>query len=478
MFRLLRYENTQKKIMVLVFVMMILGYIGLEIYFNYRLLEQMSTQTSAYEIKNIENWGRILTGIGLALFLAKASLKDAEEHAGTMLIRFATACVFTITLSFFLQWLLVKCIVSSASLENKSKALLITQASNTIVPYYNDNDENHQVKELNLPKEYVQEQQERRKAKYFSKAEPCLQGKQFFQLETKLDRALFPYRTLIQPFDEERLKQPVIRFHDCMLAEQIVKVKTDKISLPSKNELKEQLYVTYKELNTAYQQEVNKLKRQLERREIFIPHARSIEKKQQQEWIRQSKLAFGAENEISPNYSREKFMNHPEINTYVEKLIQQKKQEKQKIKDIKQQAFEQQKVELFAFYNQHRQFIADLNVDIDENIKIREEDVKLTEQSYKAMVMPMVALSLSLFFVSLNFISFISLILFYSRPVWGKAFVLLGMCTVLALPVLKPLKSIQSEVQEVNSTQSIGRVSQYVLTAVEYYQTIILKLYR
>src|SRR5690606_21327111 len=152
----------------------------------------------AKEIDYIESFGKTLSGLGLAMLLMKFFLKKVES-GGQFIGLFMLISMGTIALSFFIQGQIIKGIVNSGSDENKAKSMLITQASNTIVPYYDD-------------KRFVAAEGEKldpteEKQRYLSLAQKCSAEQDTFLVNSPLEKALFPYHALNRPFTEDTYKK-------------------------------------------------------------------------------------------------------------------------------------------------------------------------------------------------------------------------------------------------------------------------------
>lgn len=95
------------------FLMLLAAYAVLELSFNHRLLElagDLQMTTTALQLHDIELWGRIVSGFGLALLL----MRWLDSWVKSKIVLLAVCCVLGLTTMWHLQKALVDTIVSRA----------------------------------------------------------------------------------------------------------------------------------------------------------------------------------------------------------------------------------------------------------------------------------------------------------------------------------------------------------------------------
>lgn len=161
------------------------AYFIVEIIINHAVFRQMSYSGSFFSITSMEFWGKIVTGLGLALIISrlcatnrflnnliwkKTNYKTAPCFFGTLKV-FILACIVTIPLSFFLQNKLIDYIVDSSTSEDRNKAMLVMAAHSTVSPFFKPIiHDNSKAKEL-LEETKVAKNNEDNKPKYNPTAE-------------------------------------------------------------------------------------------------------------------------------------------------------------------------------------------------------------------------------------------------------------------------------------------------------------------
>ncbi|NNH79409.1 hypothetical protein HLH17_17595 [Acinetobacter sp. ANC 5380] len=101
----------------------------------------------------------------------------------------------------------------------------------------------------------------------------------------------------------------------------------------------------------------------------------------------------------------------------------------------------------------YRPFITELNAKNEKHDRIRIGEEIDARESYKAIVMPMVGLSFSIFFLITNFLSLISMFLFTNNPKFSRIFMVATLGVLIAIPSLKggPISEIGAESKRVTA---------------------------
>lgn len=219
-------------------IILIFLYIIIEIMFNYKLFNAMAVYTTSSSIENIEFYGKIVSGIGIALLIAKIFVNDARISLRSTLLRFSFFLVIGIAISFFSQKRIVSYIVDNSTEKSQAGALLVSVASSSLIPYVNDKSEEnkqppHQTeskffqfndnyadlkKVLNDSPLYSQDEM----TDFLKDAKKCSQKPvkvyaKLYPINNKVDKAFFAYTNLGNYEQNVTLHQKAIRaYTSCM----------------------------------------------------------------------------------------------------------------------------------------------------------------------------------------------------------------------------------------------------------------------
>ena len=125
---------------------LILLYVVIEIVFNYILVSEMTYSTTALDIQDLERNGKIITGFGIALLMSKSLLNHANLKFKLFIKYFAAFLGVGIGISFLLQTAIVNYVVGHASPKDQQRALLVSAAATTVVPFYDNEADTNRIK--------------------------------------------------------------------------------------------------------------------------------------------------------------------------------------------------------------------------------------------------------------------------------------------------------------------------------------------
>lgn len=142
-----------KKADAIILFILTIFYFCIELIVNFSIYEQLSSFNDIFTAESMELWGKVISGLGLALILTRliASMPVLRKWVntsfmyinkrisdkGNIFVLFILVCVISIPTSFFLQNSLISYVVKNSTTEDRNKAILITAAHNTLVPFYN-----------------------------------------------------------------------------------------------------------------------------------------------------------------------------------------------------------------------------------------------------------------------------------------------------------------------------------------------------
>ena len=390
-------------------IILIFLYIIIEIMFNYKLFNAMAVYTTSSSIENIEFYGKIVSGIGIALLIAKIFVNDARISLRSTLLRFSFFLVIGIAISFFSQKRIVSYIVDNSTEKSQAGALLVSVASSSLIPYVNDKSEEnkqppHQTeskffqfndnyadlkKVLNDSPLYSQDEM----TDFLKDAKKCSQKPvkvyaKLYPINNKVDKAFFAYTNLGNYEQNVTLHQKAIRaYTSCMNKNAIYYDNQIKNLVPLKQAYEDQ-YRYY--LNSSGEYNDN-----MARRPYF-------KKRIQAKWREEADRYLGFESTLPPNLSKKEFFSHRDVLRYLK--------ENKKVEGPNPFAPNMRK-ELdkhpdFAYF-----YFTQYQKKLDNHGYFNESEKEIGKQAYKSMVIPMVGLGCSVFFLFLNIFSLISLII-------------------------------------------------------------------
>lgn len=356
----------------------------------------------------MEIWGKVIAGLGLGLLLTRYFItKEAKvlnsqgykvNNIRTYFV-FIVVCLITIPTSFVLQGLLIRTVVNSASEEDKNKAVLVVATHGTLVPFYNI-DNKHQKIEPSLKESLLFSFYEDGRFKGDSYAadvsnelamtELCAaKTSESMGITSKLEKAFFPYVSLLKDISEDSYKQVITDYYSCAFENRDYL----KARLPTDGIETQFLYDAYEDLflpATGQYYGYKKYKYNLEK-------AKAEADKQWREHMDQE---FGFKTTITPETRYLEFFDHPDVKRlYAEKTG---------IKDFYPlgESFYIDGLKLAKKNLPDSAIPAYINVTGERSEASKEltdeEIVEAGRKAYKAIVMPFIALGLSAFFLILN----------------------------------------------------------------------------
>lgn len=261
-------RNINVFLLVLIFL-----YLIIELVFNYVLFTQMSVATSTVKIDVVETFAKIVSGIGIALFITKARSNFAGVTFMQTLRLFFISLLIGIPASFIIQKSVVNFLVWQADDDTKLSALLTAQAAATIVPvidnrYDNgffDYDELIEVKDVSTSAGYLYAVAKSGSVTqahddYLSQAQLCTQNEikpiyqDIYSLDNRLSKGLFSFVMLDRMPQYENLHLQAIKsFHLCMNKTPFYAIKASHEGLLAThllNPVYYKLYFTYNDYLT------------------------------------------------------------------------------------------------------------------------------------------------------------------------------------------------------------------------------------
>lgn len=239
------YNNRAARDNMLIISMLTFGYFIIEIVINYNIYNQLSYSSSLMAIESLEFWGKIVTGIGLSLVITRLTVVSPamlERDAGLAsriknpLKTFFCLCAICIPLSFFLQNKIINSIVESSTPDQQNRALLASTVQKTIVPHYDfSNTSSPEVIDPLLPHQKfmypvsskpnssfnsADDDYYKYKRHYDAAVKKCVPAsRDALGMQSSLDRAFFAYSALdTVPEKAEVYKVAITDHYECLLS--------------------------------------------------------------------------------------------------------------------------------------------------------------------------------------------------------------------------------------------------------------------
>lgn len=111
-------------------------YFIIEYVLNYSIYHQITISSDYYAAHSVETWGKVIAGVGLALILSRYLCSFLHVNLSELRV-FLFSCILAIPFSFWLQNEIVFETIERSSLDQRNKAALIMATRSTITPVYN-----------------------------------------------------------------------------------------------------------------------------------------------------------------------------------------------------------------------------------------------------------------------------------------------------------------------------------------------------
>lgn len=410
-------------------LLMIFLYIIIEVVFNYLLVHQMSYSATALDIQNIERAGKVVTGFGIALLMCKSLLNHAHVKFKFFIKSFIIFLIIGITLSFYLQTAIVNYVVGNATPEQQQRALLISTATTTLVPFYDDESESNHIKfterllfpfykAISSESHYHPIQTKYQRVEHFHQASSACSPKavntyaDHYPINNSLNKAFFAYSHLIALDTYEDLhKQAITNYFSCLFDDDVlVGMYTDHLQFIE--DKVSEFYEEYLEKSEEYN---TKLKEHPKYKDRI-----------QSRWQSGTEDILGFESTLPPNLDYNEFVKHPDVKTYMTSnqtinlpypyADDMSTELKNSLPDLVLvnylMAKEEGIPEDITEDTEDESTTGDEDNDLSEITDLfKETSLTTAKKSYKAVVMPIIALGFSVTFLVLNVISMLSLIL-------------------------------------------------------------------
>ena len=400
-------------------------YFILELTINFQLYKQLSFENSSVTAMVLEHWGKVTAGLGLALMFVRITFSNPDLYTSefdyvpkSTMLSFAFWIFICIPLSFWFQNWLVNHYVDKATQSDKNKAILVMATHGTVVPHYDIANANYNFqsgnydfneKKINLSKwqktKYpvfddvggVTKQFFKQRANFFELGQRCnQQSVTKFGISEGIDRSFFAYVLFHSQTHEKTYKNQIKKFYSCIYADKDYFEKHTNFNLgDGKSTIDSFYYGSYQEATEKYNKYIRYFSKE----------------RMNSEWRKKTDNELGFKSTLPPNLSYNQFVNHPDIKKYYFNHVPD---------DLKKDAvypfdknYQSKMNKIIAKKIASQLPDAVLPYYVNQNGKAIKQDIdpdKRTEvgrQAYKAIIMPIVGLGMSIFFLVCNMIFFV-----------------------------------------------------------------------
>lgn len=460
------HAKQEASINVVIMGILTLMYFIIEVIINYNIYYQLSTSSNLMAIDSLEFWGKIVTGMGMALVLTRLTVVtpemiDRSPHLAEKLRSpskvFRYLCVVCIPFSFFLQHQIINKIVDSSTLDEQNRALLVSTVQRTIVPYYDFSNTSSQVKISplkphekflypfnskansafnNVDKDYYTYQHYYRAA--YKDCVPA--SREALGMTDSLNRAFFAYTALkTAPQNADKYKALVKDHYECLLSNnRFLDTHTENVSYGKT--MLVQLYENFFLPGSFEWQEGTR----------FSKDAAD------KEWRKRVDELFGFKTTIQPYTSRDEearfsyFTKHPDVKRFY------KENAASSVKGIYpyDPGYAEKKAAVIVdslpesfiptYLDYSPSDSSETGYEMAERTGTKppahlEQPEAIGRAAYKAVVMPMVGMGLSAFFLIFNIVIFLFSVI---KQRTSKKVAVIYLCAAMFLTMALPLVPI------------------------------------
>ena len=448
------------------------GYFILEIVINLMIFKQLSIKSDFFTIEAMEFWGKIITGLGAALMLVrycyfradyvKTRPKDSPLDSVFLLL---SVCVITIPLSFIAQNQLISYMVKNATEDDRNKAVLVTAVHSTLKPHFiGDNTSNEKpstfqklINPIINTKDRFLDGYSKKEILYMNASIACTPiSEKALGVYSNTDKAFFAYNAMKEPMRESLYKSIISDYHTCLYDNE--EYSEDSVignAFPNKHWNIIGAYKEYRKASRQYDIDVSVEKMMAKSSnspEVFKDQKKELDIK----WRENMNDFLGFESTLKPMLTESEFVRHPDVKKY----FVSKANNAEYIYPYDAE-FDEKKDELIRLKLPHAVIPTYIdssgealgaNMPVYRNSKGEKQwvgdDIEITDElilkrgelAYKAIIMPQVALGLSMLFLIFNALSvanaMFKIVTKHSKISQTNLVFIVGLALVIGMPSL------------------------------------------
>ena len=413
------------------------GYFIIEIIINVMVFKQLSIKSDFFTIEAMEFWGKIITGLGASLLLVRwcyfnhdyIKTRPKDKPFDSLFV-FLSVCLITIPASFIAQNLLINYMTNNATEDERNNAVLITAVHSTLKPHFigdiTDDEKPSVFQKLLNPlisrKDSFSEDYSRKEALHMNASIACTpSSEKALGIYTNTDKAFFAYNAMKEPMREDLYKNIISDYHTCLYNnEEYSESSAVANAFPKDHWDIVDAYKKYKKASYKYDREVA-VKKMISKSDGTPELYASQKKELDIEWREKMNDFLEFNSTLKPMLTEDEFVHHPDIRKY----FIGKADNAEYIYPY-DAAFSEKKDEVIRFKLPHAVIptyidasgeAMGLNIPVYKNSAGERQwlgdDIEVTDElilergklAYKAIIMPQIALGLSMFFLLFNLLA-------------------------------------------------------------------------
>ena len=391
-------------------------YFVIELIINTSVYGQLSGSSDMLIAEAMEFWGKIIAGLGIALIATRYQLtrrlkRDLQNSSMQVYKTFLCSCLVAIPLSFILQESVIYYVVSQSSDEDRNKAVLISGTHNTVVPFYvpQKHQDWHDLNALDKLVYPASRFMTLRGYNYWHAKQDNIQSRiscsaasaQALGVVSDSDKVFFQYKAILTGVDEGQYRQVIKEHHLCAFEDDRYLSSMTDGNLNQKD-------LIIKAYDDLYNPAVNEYMKYKD----YKGAVSTAKKVADEKWRTEMDAQYGFKTTIKPmamspvndsdRQGRYYFYDHPDTKRYyadktgITDVYPMDEDFSEKAKSYIKKNLPDQMIPAYISTTGERS---------EPSKKLTDEQIaEYGEKAYKAIVMPMVALGLSGFFLILNII--------------------------------------------------------------------------
>ncbi|MBO6226048.1 MAG: hypothetical protein J6N72_11525 [Psychrobacter sp.] len=419
-------------------------YFLVEILINYILYDQLSTASDYFTIESLELWGKIITGLGISLIIVKAICAVSGKTKGVFKL-YAATCLIGISASFFITNTLINWVVNDASEQQRNNALLISATKSTLVPHYDfsmasyptDNLVMNGFDKLTYPfrsrEKTTSLSYVTHKSAFVNISKKCAQiSQERLGFSKNIDKAFFAINVLNTEVDETLYKSVIKDYYRCLYNDtDYRKNNSDGKAMPISG--LQSMYQSYSQANEKY---TTALKQLNKNRSLTLDLINT-------EWREEMNRSFGFETKLKPLMHWETFVRNADVRRYYLAKVDNKNAVypydegyNQAFKDSIEDMLPES---IIPLYRSQKPTSNSMPVSKDEET-LR---IEAGKKAYKAILLPIIGMAMSAFFLVTNIIILIlSIFIRLNMPKATAVFFMVSILWMFGYPVIALNSSI------------------------------------
>lgn len=419
-------------------VFLTIGYFIVEFIINYTIYGQLSHSSNYFTIEAMEVWGKAVTGLGLALIITKLYFSNKGLYTSYVLREapkstfavFIISCMMTIPFSFWLQNTIIDKIVESSTESQRNQAILMAGTKSALVPHYDISAASYPKGDLKMDafdkaRYPFRNKESATSAVYITNetlfmdiSQNCISSSEAkLGIANSTDKAFFAYNGLNRGVDKDLYKSLIKSYYTCLYNNDAYLAAHNKnIGYP------------IEPIKKMYKDAYLEADRQYRKNDYYIgaKGSKELRNKLKKGWRDEMDKQFGFKTTISPKLTYIQFAKNYDVKKYYFKefggdkdLYPYNINFSEHVKDLILTSLPESAIPTYR--GEDGELLGDKTVLTDKEV------LASGKQAYKAIVIPIVGMGLSVFFLIFNVIMSVSTIVARATSKQLGAIVLAGL---------------------------------------------------